>query len=78
MSECRFKLRSTKVKEDEAQFEKKKALAAFKKLELAMFERKQQDRQVCEDKFRLLFTTSVHVDDRSMEVQVCQGWSLFT
>ncbi|KAK3088766.1 hypothetical protein FSP39_023553, partial [Pinctada imbricata] len=65
-SECRFQL---KPDTDETPFEKKKAQACFKKLELKHFERKQQDRHVCEDKFRILFTTSILIADEKIDVQ---------
>ncbi|XP_078323323.1 uncharacterized protein LOC111125906 isoform X5 [Crassostrea virginica] len=55
-SPCDIKL---KAKTDESTFEKK-ALATFKKMEIEKFERK-PDVQVCEDKFRIVFTTKVIV-----------------
>ncbi|XP_034302782.2 signal transducer and activator of transcription 1 [Magallana gigas] len=58
-SPCEIKL---KAKTDESSFEKK-ALATFKKLEIENFERK-QDIQVCEDKFRIVFTTRVRIADQ--------------
>lgn len=64
-SPCEIKL---KAKTDESPFEKK-ALATFKKLEIENFERK-QDIQVCEDKFRIVFTTRVGIADQDTLVSV--------
>ena len=66
-SPCDIKL---KAKTDESTFEKKKALATFKKMEIEKFERK-PDVQVCEDKFRIVFTTKVKVADQEILVAVC-------
>ncbi|XP_078323325.1 uncharacterized protein LOC111125906 isoform X7 [Crassostrea virginica] len=63
-SPCDIKL---KAKTDESTFEKKKALATFKKMEIEKFERK-PDVQVCEDKFRIVFTTKVKVADQEILV----------
>ena len=60
---------SQKAKTDESTFEKKKALATFKKMEIEKFERK-PDVQVCEDKFRIVFTTKVKVADQEILVAV--------
>lgn len=65
-SPCDIKL---KAKTDESTFEKKKALASFKKMEIEKFERK-PDVQVCEDKFRIVFTTRVKIADQEILVAV--------
>ena len=64
-SPCDIKL---KAKTDESTFEKK-ALATFKKMEIEKFERK-PDVQVCEDKFRIVFTTKVIVAGQEILVPV--------
>ncbi|XP_061189203.1 signal transducer and activator of transcription 5A-like [Saccostrea echinata] len=63
-SPCEIRL---KAKTDESTFEKKKALASFKKMEIEKFERK-PDVQVCEDKFRIVFTTRVKVAEQEIPV----------
>ncbi|XP_034302780.2 signal transducer and activator of transcription 5A isoform X1 [Magallana gigas] len=63
-SPCDIKM---KAKTDESTFEKKKALASFKKMEIEKFERK-PDVQVCEDKFRIVFTTRVKIGDQEILV----------
>lgn len=65
-SPCDIKM---KAKTDESTFEKKKALASFKKMEIEKFERK-PDVQVCEDKFRIVFTTRVKIGDQEILVAV--------
>jgi hypothetical protein len=65
-SVCEIKL---KAKTDESTFEKKKALASFKKMEIEKFERK-PDVQVCEDKFRIVFTTKVKIAEQEISVAV--------
>ncbi|XP_048777296.2 signal transducer and activator of transcription 1-like isoform X2 [Ostrea edulis] len=63
-SPCEIKLKS---KTDESTFEKKKALASFKKMEIEKFERK-PDVQVCEDKFRIVFTTKVKIAEQEISI----------